>query len=141
MYRASIENRGDSRYHVTTRNGSFVLDTEGGGPNPVDTLVAALCGCIGHYVRDYLRERGVPCDRFTVAGEAANAPDKTRLSRIDVRIDLGRALDEPQRTELLAYVERCKVHNTLKAACPIAIALAPDGEPIAPRSATAPTCC
>jgi hypothetical protein len=42
MYKAFIENRGDSRHYAVTRHSSFVLDTEGNGANPIDALLAAL---------------------------------------------------------------------------------------------------
>lgn len=125
MYRASIENRGDARFHATVKGHSFVLGPEGQGASAGDTLVAALCGCIGHYTRLFLRERRVAFEGFGVSAEAESTADQSRLARIDVRIDLGRTeLDEQRRAELLTYVERCKLHNTLKAGCTIAIALA-----------------
>ena len=54
MFKASIENKGNSECYATTRHSSFVLDTEGNGAHPIDTLLASLCGCMGHYVRDYM---------------------------------------------------------------------------------------
>lgn len=114
MYWAAIENRGDSKHHATTRHGSFVLDTEGNAPNPVDTLLASLCGCVGHYVRDYLREQGIAPPKFAIEAEAAPTRDNTRLAGIDIFIDLkGTELDERQKSDLLKYVERCKVLITL----------------------------
>src|SRR5512143_27905 len=65
MYKASIENKGDSKYYVTTRHAGFVLDTEGNGANPIDTLLASLCGCIGHYVRDYLVDQQIAHSGFS----------------------------------------------------------------------------
>ena len=124
MYRASIENIGDSKYYATTNDYSFVLDTEGHGANPVDTLLASLCGCIGHYVRDYLHAREIDYRGFTVEAEAALTPDKTKLSDIDMWINVKDvALDGSRSSELLAYVERCKVHSTLKESCRVTISL------------------
>jgi uncharacterized OsmC-like protein len=133
MYAVTIENRGDAKYHATSRGYEFVLGPQGAGANPGDTLLAALCGCIAHYVRQYFRERGIRSDGFGIQAEAESTPDESRLSRIEVRIDLrGTPLDDAGRAELLAYAERCKIHNTLKAACPVSVALG------APRSADAP---
>jgi uncharacterized OsmC-like protein len=54
--------------------------------------------------------------------------DKSRLARIEVEIDLGRTpLDEAGRAALLAYAERCKIHNTLKAACPVSVMIVRSG--------------
>ena len=114
MFKASIENRGDSKYYVTTRHGSFVLDTEGQGANPIDTLLASLCGCMGHYVRDYLADRQIMHDGFAIEAEAGVTPDKARLAVIKVRIDLKEVrLDDRQAAEMLKFIEKCKVHKIL----------------------------
>ena len=114
MFKASIENRGDSKYYVTARHGSFVLDTEGEGANPIDTLLASLCGCMGHYVRDYLTDRKIMHDGFAIEAEAGVTPDKARLADIKVRIDLKEVrLDDQQAAEMLKFIEKCKVHKIL----------------------------
>jgi uncharacterized OsmC-like protein len=140
MYAITIENRGDARYHATSRGYAFVLGPQGAGANPGDTLLAALGGCVAHYVRQFLNERGIASDGFGIHATAESTPDERRLASIDVRIDLGRTttLGEASRAELLAYVERCKIHNTLKAACPVRITL---GAGDATRAAApAPAC-
>jgi uncharacterized OsmC-like protein len=124
MYAVTIENRGDTRYHATSRGYEFVLGPQGAGANPGDTLLAGLCACVGHYVRLFLLERGIASDGFRIAAEAESTPDQSRLARIDVWIDLGgMSLPEPGRKLLLAAAERCKLHNTLKTACPVTIEL------------------
>lgn len=124
MYAVTIENRGDTRYHATSRGYEFVLGPQGAGANPGDTLLAGLCGCIGHYVRQFLLERGIASDGFRIAAEAESTPDQSRIARIDVWIDLGgMSLPEAGRKLLLAAAERCKLHNTLKAACLVTISL------------------
>lgn len=124
MYNASIENRGDSKYYATTKDYHFVMDTEGNGANPIDTLLASLCGCIGHQAREYLREQRISSHGFVVSAEAGLTNDKTRLSDISLSIDMkDTQLDSGQRAGLLKYVERCKIHNTLKAGCSIKMVL------------------
>lgn len=115
MYRASIENHGDSRCHVTTKDCAFVIDTEGGGANPVDALLASLCGCVGHYVRQYLRDQRIASNGFTIDAEASTTPDKSRLSVVTLSMDLrDTALDSAMRAALLGYVERCKVLKVVR---------------------------
>jgi len=124
MYRATIENRGDSKYYATTRHNSFVIDTEGQGANPVDTLLASLCGCMGHQTRDYMRDQGIVCNGFSVTAEAEPTDDKTRLSDIKVCIDLkDTRLDKQRKSELLKYVEKCMIHGTLKSNSAIHVSL------------------
>lgn len=124
MYAVTIENWGDASYHATSRGYGFVLGPQGAGANPGDALLAALCGCIGHCVREFLRERGIASEGFAMGAEADSTPDESRLARIEVWIDLGcTSLDEAGRKGLMAAARRCKIHNTLEAACPVTISL------------------
>jgi len=114
MYKASVENRGDTRYYATTRHSTFVLDTAGNGANPIDTLLASLCGCVGHYVRDYLVAQRIAHTGFSIDADAGVKPDNARLDGITVSIDLkGVVLDDNQVAELLTAIENCKVHKIL----------------------------
>jgi uncharacterized OsmC-like protein len=114
MYKATVENRGDSRHFATTRHAGFVLDTEGNGSNAIDALLASLCGCLGHYVRDYLNGRQIAHRGYSIEAKAGVTPDKARLAGINVRIDLKEVqLDHQQGAELLAFVEQCKVRTIL----------------------------
>ena len=123
MYAVTIENRGDARFHAASRGYEFVLGPQGAGANPGDTLLAGLCACIGHYVRQFLQERKLASHGFVIAADAESTPDESRLASIAVWIDLKDSpLDEAGRAQLLAAAARCKIHNTLKAACPVTIA-------------------
>jgi uncharacterized OsmC-like protein len=124
MYTVTVENLGDTRYHATSRGYDFVLGPQGAGANPGDTVLAGLCACMGHYVRQFLQERRLASGGFAVRAEAEATPDESRLASIAVWIDLGDTpLDEGGRAQLLAAATRCKIHNTLRAACPVTIAL------------------
>ncbi len=108
----------------TSRGYEFVLGPQGAGANPGDTVLAGLCACIGHYVRQFLQERRLASHGFALRAEAESAADESRLASINVWIDLrDTPLDEDGRAQLLAAAARCKIHNTLKAACPVTIAL------------------
>ena len=86
--------------------------------------------------RGTLQERRLASHGFTIRAEAESTPDESRLASIAVWIDLADVpLDAEGRAQLLAAAARCKIHNTLKAACPLTIAL---GEQPS-RSAT--SCC
>jgi uncharacterized OsmC-like protein len=115
MYKAIIENKGDSKYYATTRHSSFMLDTEGQESNPIDALLACLCACMGHYIRDYLVDHRIPHNGFSLEAEAGVTPDKARLGRIDVHIKVKEAkLDDRQISELLKSFETCKIHKIMK---------------------------
>jgi uncharacterized OsmC-like protein len=124
MYSVSIENNGDMKFYATTQDFSFVMGVNGGGANPVDTMLAGLCGCVGHYVRDFLTEKNVSCDSFTLRSEASPTPDQSRLSEIDLFLDLkGVTVRKEEEEALLRHIGKCKVHNTLKAGCDIRVIL------------------
>jgi uncharacterized OsmC-like protein len=124
-YTASVENHGDATYVATTRHSTFLMGTDGRGANPIDTLLASLCACVGHYARDYLQEANIPAAGFTVRGGATGTPDGARLAAIDVTIEVkGADLTDGQRAELLRAAEHCKIHNTLKAGCEVRVVLA-----------------
>lgn len=114
MYKAFTENKGDSKHYATTRHSNFVLDTEGKGANPIDTLLASLCGCMGHFVRDYMVAHQITHNGFIIETEADMTAYKT-LGKISVRVDLKDIkLNDTQMEELLKFMENCPVHKILK---------------------------
>ena len=116
MYNASIENRVDTKYYASAGNYAYVMDTEGHGIGPVDALMASLCACLGHYVRDFMRKEKAAYTSFNIKAEAGSSQNGRRLGDISVVIAMsGAELDERQERDLLAYVEACKIHATLKA--------------------------
>ena len=119
MYQASVENRGDSRYYATTPNSSLVLDTNGQGPNPIDTMLASLAACVAHHILYWLRDRNINNPGFTVAASGELSEDRLRLSAISVVAGIGHiARDSEQRRELMEYIQRCPIYGTLSIGCP-----------------------
>lgn len=124
MYKASVDNWGDTRFIATTRHSSFVMDTQVNGANPVDTLLASLCSCMGHHVREYFAAKGSPLPPFRVAAESASDREAPSIQAISVRIEIGSmALSPQEQAALLAEAERCKIHATLRKACRIDVAV------------------
>jgi uncharacterized OsmC-like protein len=127
-YQASAENCGSSRFVATTRQSAFVIDTQGNGAHPVDTLLASLCSCIGHYVREHFVTKDSPVPAFRVSAESDTPVGASSLKAISVRVDLGRRqLDSREQAEIMAEVERCKIYGTLRQACPIHVTLVTGG--------------
>jgi len=121
MFSVSVEEKGEMKFYATTRDHAFVMGIGNGGPNPVETMLAGLCGCVCHYVRDFLADSRIECESFMVRGDARQTEDRSRLSSIDLFIDLGGVRAE--MTTLRSYIEKCKVYNTLKAGCDIRLVL------------------
>jgi uncharacterized OsmC-like protein len=116
MYSSIVENTGDTSYRATIGDYGFTMDTAGRGINPVDGLVATLCACLGHYVRDFMHDRRLAYSRFTVEAKADATADGLRLGDVTVVVAIsGANLDEQQKADLLGYLDRCKIHNTLRA--------------------------
>jgi ubiquinone/menaquinone biosynthesis C-methylase UbiE/uncharacterized OsmC-like protein len=90
------------------------------GANPVDTLLASLCSCMGHYVRDHFEAKGTPLSGFRVSAECDTSQEAARILEISVRIDLGRIqLDQSENVAVLADIAKCKVYGTLRQACQV----------------------
>jgi uncharacterized OsmC-like protein len=128
VYSASIENRGGTQSFAKTGTYEFVIDTEGKGANPIDTLMAALAGCISHQLQTYFREHRIPAAGFRVRATSELTADKTRLSDINIRVCLKDTAVEPENEAgVLECVQLCKIYCTLSPNSQISIAL--EGRP------------
>jgi uncharacterized OsmC-like protein len=116
MYRAKVENWGESSFQAEIGEHGFMMDVEGRGIGPVEALLASLCACVGHHVRNFLRQKVAEPVRFTIQASADSTADGSRLGDIDLRIELEpNRLDPHLNDALLAVAGKCKIHNTLKA--------------------------
>lgn len=123
MYRSVIENNGDSKFYAKMGDSSIVFDAAGNGANPVDAMLAALCACMGHYVRDYLDGHHGKSG-FSIEAEAGVMSDKTSLACIDVRIDLKSVkLNDREASDLLKVVQKSKIHRILNENPGVTVAL------------------
>lgn len=128
MYQASAENWGDSRFVVTTRHSSLVMDTQGKGANPVDALLGSLCSCMGHYVHDHFLAKGTPLSTFCISADCDTPRDASKIQAILVRIDLGPLrLAQAEQAALLADIAKCKVFGTLRQACQVHVTVVNGG--------------
>ena len=124
MYKVFMENSGDNRFMATTSDANIAMGLNGGGANPVETMLAGLCGCVGHYVRDFYSGRGIDCPAFTLRCEGRKTPDGKRLGEIDLFLNLKEtALTEQNKDALQNHVEKCTIHATLREVCTIRLSL------------------
>lgn len=93
MYSASIVNKGDLQYHAATKDYRFLMGEDGG--NPIDVLLASLCACVGHHVRDRLVEQKIAFSALTVKADGSLAGDKLSIARIAPRVRAGRQQGHP----------------------------------------------
>jgi uncharacterized OsmC-like protein len=117
MYHVEINNRGDTTFQVKSKDYEFVVDTQGKGVTPPDTLLASLGTCIGVYLRKYTEGSKIDLKGFNVTVDAEFSEEAPICFReIAVNLDLqGVRLDETKKKALLNFIRNCPVHNTLEA--------------------------
>ena len=126
MYAVEITSRAGYRFDVKSKDYEFVVDINGGGITPPDTLLASLGSCMGVYLRKYIDGAHLPVGEFAITVKAdltSEAPH--RFKSIRVTIDMkGAILDERLKNALLKFIENCPIHNTLQESPVITVAIA-----------------
>jgi putative redox protein len=124
-----IHRTGD-RFGVRIRRHELAVDQpledggEDAGPTPTELFVAGLASCTAYYAERYLRRHGLPLDGLAVECGFSFATDRpARVSSIALGIRLPEGFPEERRTGLLAVVEHCTVHNSIKQTPEISIRL------------------
>jgi uncharacterized OsmC-like protein len=130
MYTATAVNRGDHRYAATATGFAFTMGQD--AASPIDILLASLCACVAHHVRDGLVARAIAFSTLTVEAIGELTPDRMALERISVGMKVaGTSLSEAQADELVAWAGRCPIYNTLAKGTKIEVAIVskPGGGP------------
>jgi putative redox protein len=119
------------RFAVQVRGHRLLVDqpvADGGqdaGPTPTELFTASLAACVGFYAERFLRRHGLEADRLRVDCHATMSTDRpARVAAITLRIGGLPELPSNRRDALLAVVEHCTVHNSIREAPKIAIGLA-----------------
>lgn len=95
------------------------------GPTPTELFVAGLAACVGFYAVGFLRRHGLAADGLRVRCEATMSSElPTRVAMITLRLTGLPPLLERQRDVLLAVVDHCTVHNSIRHAPKVRIELA-----------------
>lgn len=111
---------GGDRFEIGMRQHRVQVDqpvADGGedsGPTPTELFVASLAGCVGFYARRYLARHDLPTEGLGVEARYTMANRPARVAAIEVTIELPTAVPEASRAALLAVVNHCTVHNTLR---------------------------
>ena len=119
------------RFAIQVRGHRLVVDqpvADGGqdaGPTPTELFAASLAACVGFYAERFLRRHGLEADRLRVDCHATMSADRpARVATIKLRIGGLPELPSNRRDALLAVVEHCTVHNSIRQAPRIDIDLA-----------------
>ena len=116
------------RFDADIRGHRLVFDqpiADGGsdlGPTPTEVFVASLAGCVAYYATRFLERHGQQSDGLRVRAEFTMAAHPSRVESVELVLlvpDLPAALRAP----LLAVVDHCTVHNSLRLAPAVHIEL------------------
>lgn len=85
------------------------------GPTPVELFVASLATCVAHYAGTFLRRHHGSSDGLAVRAEFEMAADRpARVGAVRLTVHVGASLTPQRKAALLAVVDHCTVHNTLR---------------------------
>jgi putative redox protein len=133
---AATHLHGDA-YEIQIRGHRLTVDqpVEAGGanlgPTPTELFAASLAACVGFYAGRFLRRHGLAAEGLRVHCEATMSGGRpARVEAISLRLDGLPMLADRQRVALLAVVEHCTVHNSIRQAPEVKVELA-SGQPAA----------
>jgi putative redox protein len=107
------------KHTVHVRQHSFVVDepeSNGGedlGLTPHDVYDSALGTCKALTTLWYARRKNIPVDDIRVTVERDDSEERRGVYRLRVMLDIGGALTDAQRQELLTVAGKCPVHKLM----------------------------
>ena len=133
MPNLSVTHQNNDRFQLQVRGHRLTCDqppADGGtdqGPTPTELFVASLAACVGFYARRFLARHHLDADGLRVEAAFTMSPDRpARVATITLRLLLPQPLEPNRRRALLAVVDHCTVHNSLRTPPEVRITL---GEP------------
>jgi putative redox protein len=131
MPNLSVTHQTGDRFQLQVRGHRLTCDqppADGGtdqGPTPTELFVASLAACVGFYARRFLARHHLDAAGLRVeAAYTMSAHRPARVDRITLRLLLPQPLEENRRRALLAVVEHCTVHNSLRTPPEVRVTLA-----------------
>ncbi len=99
MHHVDITNTRSYSFNVRSNDYEFIVDVEGKGITPTDTLLASLGTCIGIYLRKYTEGVKLSLSEFSISVDGELSKEEPICFRkIDVNVDLkGTQFDERRR--------------------------------------------
>jgi putative redox protein len=118
-------------YEIQMRGHRLTVDqpVEAGGanlgPTPTELFAASLAACVAFYAGRFLSRHRLAVEGLQVHCEATMSSGRpARVKAITLRLDGLPLLADRQRAALLAVVEHCTVHNSIRQAPEVQIELA-----------------
>ena len=116
MYKVQVTHNQNLAFTVKANESQFIIDAEGNGLTPLNTLLAGLGSCIGVYICKYAQGAKLNLKNFKINVSAQLSSESPfSFRKISVDIDLNNpGLDERRQKALLEFIKHCPAHNTLK---------------------------
>jgi putative redox protein len=131
MPNLSVTHQAGDRFELQVRGHQLVCDqppADGGtdqGPTPTELFVASLAACVGFYARRFLARHHLDAAGLRVETHFTMSPDRpARVATITLRLVVPQPLEEHRRRALLAVVDHCTVHNSLRTPPHVQVTLA-----------------
>ncbi|WP_017757897.1 OsmC family protein [Pseudacidovorax intermedius] len=101
------------RGHVITVDASIAGGGADAGPEPHDLYDAALAACKALTMLLYAQRRGIPVEDIQVDVDRDASQERQGTYRLSARLQVGGALSDAQRDELLRVAGKCPVHKLM----------------------------
>jgi uncharacterized OsmC-like protein len=132
----SVTHQNNDRFQLRVRGHRLLCDqplADGGddqGPTPTELFVASLAACVGFYARRFLARHHLEAAGLRVEAVYTMSPDRpARVDTITLRLLVPGPLEPNRRRALLAVVDHCTVHNSLRTPPEVRITLAEPTHP------------
>jgi putative redox protein len=131
MPNLSVTHQAGDRFQLQVRGHRLLCDqpeADGGddqGPTPTELFVASLAACVAFYARRFLARHDLEATGLRVETAFTMSPDRpARVATITLRLLLPQPLEDNRRRALLAVVDHCTVHNSLRIPPEVRVTLA-----------------
>jgi putative redox protein len=127
----SVTHQTGDRFQLQVRDHQLLCDqptSDGGtdqGPTPTELFAASLAACVGFYARRFLARHHLDAAGLRVEAAFTMSPDRpARVDSITLRLTVPQPLAPNRRRALLAVVDHCTVHNSLRTPPQVRVTLA-----------------
>ena len=131
MPNLSVTHQAGDRFQLQVRGHRLLCDqpeADGGddqGPTPTELFVASLAACVAFYARRFLARHHLDTTGLRVEAAFTLSADRpARVATITLRLLLPQPLEDNRRRALLAVVDHCTVHNSLRIPPEVRVTLA-----------------
>jgi uncharacterized OsmC-like protein len=131
MPNLSVTHQTADRFELQVRGHRLLCDqplADGGddqGPTPTELFVGSLAACVAFHARRFLARHHLEANGLRVEAAFTLSTDPpARVDTVTLRLLLPRPLEPNRRRALLAVVDHCTVHNSLRIPPEVRITLA-----------------